>query len=378
MSTPSVLLIPDLLKAGKLYSQIPNSGAVDFDVTRATTAFRTNASGILESVASGVPRLDYPIGGGCPSLLVEPAATNLALRSQEINNPAFWALTNATITANNDVAPDGTMTADTLTATANAGQVQGATVGVSGTTYIASFFIKRRTGTGVVNIRSVENVNTPITVTNSWTRVSLAATSTTTTIRIGIMLATLGDAVDLWGAQLETGSVATSYIPTVAATATRNADVISKTGVSGFIGQAEGTIYAEVDYSNNSSIRHLIALSDNTSSNRIRLRITGPTTLQIERTLAGVNAALAVTIPSSGVVKIAIGYSSAANGFVAYVNGSQAGVIAAATATFTNELTKINIGSNSDNAGQLNDRIRTAAIYPTRLTNSQLQSLTTL
>ena len=86
---------------------------------------------------------------------------------------------------------------------------------------------------------------------------------------------------------------------------------------------------------------------------------------------------MAITIPSSGIVKIALGYSSAASGFIAYVNGSQQGIIAAATATFTNELIKINLGSNSDNAGQLNDRIRAVALYNTRLTDDELDTLTT-
>ena len=51
----------------------------------------------------------------------------------------------------------------------------------------------------------------------------------------------------VWGAQLEAGSVATSYIPTVASTVTRNADVISLSSVSGLIGQSEGTIYVEAE-----------------------------------------------------------------------------------------------------------------------------------
>ena len=96
----------------------------------------------------------------------------------------------------------------------------------------------------------------------------------------------------------------------------------------------------------------------------------------MERSLAGSNATMAITIPSSGIVKIALGYSSAASGFIAYVNGSQQGIIAAATPTFTNELSRVNLGSNSDNAGQFNDRIRAAALYNTRLTDTQLALLT--
>ena len=75
MATPSLYIAPDMLKAGKLYSQLPPSGAGDFTVVRNTTATRVNASGLISSVAANVPRIDYT-GGGCGSLLVEPAATN--------------------------------------------------------------------------------------------------------------------------------------------------------------------------------------------------------------------------------------------------------------------------------------------------------------
>ena len=88
MSTPSLLNIPYLYKAGTLYSQIPESGAGDFTVSRTTTvanrSTRINKDGLIELVNDNVPRLDYPLGGavnGCPALLVEPSAQNLLQRS---------------------------------------------------------------------------------------------------------------------------------------------------------------------------------------------------------------------------------------------------------------------------------------------------------
>jgi hypothetical protein len=375
MATPSILIVPDRYKSGVLYSQLPENGAVDFGVTRATPAFRTNASGVSESVASGVPRLDYPAAGGCPSLLVEPAATNLSLRSEEFTASGFWSLTNAIVSGNTAVAPDGTMTADTLTATAIGGQIQGTIVGVSGTTYIASFFIKRRTGTGVVNIRSVENVNTPITVTNNWTRVSLAATATSTNVRIGIHLATSGDAVDIWGAQLETGSVATSYIPTTTAAVTRNADVISKTGVSGFIGQTEGTLYAEVDLRSIAGVRTIMALSDGTgtTSNRIAVNLSTNQVSIACNFASGSTVLLNSALTLSGLNKIAVAYTGTTIDLI--INGGSP--ISTTTGGFGN-YSKIHLGINQGDASQLNDRIRAAAIYTTRLSNTDLAALTSL
>ena len=78
LDNASLVTIPSGYKSGVVYSQVPTSGAGDLDFTRASTATRINSSSLIESAASGVPRLDYPIGGGCPSLLLEPQRTNIS------------------------------------------------------------------------------------------------------------------------------------------------------------------------------------------------------------------------------------------------------------------------------------------------------------
>ncbi len=429
MATPSMLIVPDRYKSGVLYSQLPESGAVDFDVTRATTAYRTNASGILESVASGVPRLDYPAAGGCPSLLVEPAATNLALRSQEFDN-AYWTDSGATITANTAVAPDGTTSMDriTETATSNPHQVISTSITIfGGVARTFSVFVKKG------NVRYIQLANVAfgdssasaifdldtkavtasrassgagptfgfVSATvqdygNGILRLVLVNTSSfdAPTYRIGHsnqatfagatlvdgMVSYAGDAssfTDIWGAQLETGSVATSYIPTVAATATRNADVISKTGVSGFIGQTAGTIYAEVQVSEFTADRRIVAISDGTSDNSIVLQKGANSTLRgIVTTASGSVADIATASgQTAGVYKIALAY--AANDFVLYVNGTQigtdtSGAVPACTDVYLGKI------ETSASTNMLNDRIRAAAIYATRLSNTELASLTSL
>jgi hypothetical protein len=419
MATPSIVLVPDRYKAAKLYSQIPDSGAVDFDVTRATTAYRTNASGILESVASGVPRLDYPAAGGCPSLLVEPAATNLVLRSEEFNN-ASWTKANLAVSGNLTTAPDGTLTADRIiddTAASTTHRVYSNVYSVvSGTTYSASCFVKAGTSNRVeISIRSnIEGIigivptvfdlaaGTIISGSgriedygNGWYRCTNTGTSTFTgsssvfiylynSANQALYTGTASNTLFLWGAQLETGSVATSYIPTVAATATRNADVISKTGVSGFIGQTEGTIYAEVDLrQNKTSFSNLIGIRDSAVSNQdIRLfqrgldggALANRIALQI-RIANVVVASIESSAISAGLHKIAYAYQ--AGNFALYIDGVQIGTSSDATALSWN-LNDIFIGASQAGTTPLNDRIRAAAIYTTRLSNSELAALTSL
>lgn len=403
MATPSLVIVPDRYKAGKLYSQIPVDGTGDFTVTRSTTATRVNASGLIESVASGVPRLDYT-GGGCPSLLVEPAATNLLLRSEEFDD-ASWQKVNSTVTANAGIAPDGTATADALfpnvlldqhrldqtptsTATSQVFSVYAKANGYS--------FIGMRIGgsaamfnlsNGATSLVSAGIVASSAFVGNGWYRCVIVKAAGVANEAVRINLSTgvaptenfLGDvtkSVLLWGAQLETGSVATSYIPTVAATQTRNADVISLSGASALIGQTQGTLYAEIETRITPGvIRTIFGISDGTATNRISLRKTTTDTIQGIALNPTTQASISTTTPASGIVKVAFAYANA--NFALFVNGVLVGSQLSGVVPLN--FSQIDIGKieGTGTTNQLNDRIRAAAIYTSRLSNAELAQLTT-
>jgi hypothetical protein len=185
-----------------------------------------------------------------------------------------------------------------------------------------------------------------------------------------------GDILYGWGAQLETGSVATSYIPTTTAAVTRNADVINLSGaVSGCIGQTEGTIYAEVVLSRINA-NYIISLG--TLNDRIMINFDSSTSVYALIRVGGVNADYTATIPAipatGGVYKIALAYKAndycfAVNG-VAYPSTASRGIPATMSAVY--------LGASVFSTAQLNDRIRAAALYTTRLTNAELAALTTL
>jgi len=319
LDTASLILTPNGYKATNLYSVKPTDASGDMVVSRATTATRVNSSGLIESVAINVPRLDYT-GGGCPSILVEPQRTNL-------------------------VFPSATLTTQTRTVTAVANTLS---FYGTGTIVLAGAHIATLTGTGANN------------------RVSLTFTPTA-----GSLILTVTGTVT--NAQLEAGSNATSYIPTVTGTVSRNADVISKTGVSSLIGQTEGTIFVEANLTANTNERRIITVSNGTETQRIMFW-TLATTLYANFNGVGVSLG---SFPI-GTAKIALGYTIAGGSttYSIYVNNNT--LITNTAAAAPNPLSAINLGSSSTGILILNDRIESATLFPTRLTDPQLATLTAI
>ncbi len=386
-AAPSLLIVPYRSKTGRLYSQIPvpvapaTTGAGDFTVTRNTTARRFNSAGLLESVASGIPRLDYYTSGGtagCPALLVEPSAVNLVLHSRDLTN-AVWSGTNVT-RAKNSVGADGVVSGATrLTATAASGTVLQA-ISHASESRVFSAYVRRVTGTGAIQMTTNNGTTwTTVTISSLYTQVACAA-QTVASGTVGFRMAVSGDVIEVDFTQGEVGPVATSPIVNTAASGSRSADVISVSGaVSGSIGQTEGTIYAEVD---------VRTFASSGARRIVNLRVDGSNVLSLEINAAGNGfdfVAAATSSPgatasasgiTTGVYKIAVGYNSAASGTVLYVNGVLRDT---KTIPIPNLSAAVfGLGVRGDGAFQLNDRIRAVALYTTRLTNDELATLTTL
>jgi len=375
MPTPSLLIVPARFKTGKLYSQIPTSGAGDFTVTRNTTATRLNSAGLLESVASGIPRLDYYTSGGvtgCPALLVEPAATNLALHSRDLTN-AVWSGTNVTA-AKNAVGADGVASgATTLTATAASGTVLQALSHAS-QSRVFSAYVRRVTGTGAIQMTTNGGTNwTTVTISSLYTQVACAA-QTVASGTVGFRMAVSGDVIEVDFTQGEVGPVATSPIPTTAGTGSRSADVISVSGaVSGSIGQTEGTFYVEFQASPSGASTNWLNISDGTTNNWLFI---GKSENKCRGYLKANNNVIltdtSFTLTGS-FLKAALAYKSGDYAF--YINGN---IIASGTTafTFSAALRSIHTGLSTPSASDEISRYRAVTLYTTRLTNPELAALT--
>jgi hypothetical protein len=339
-----------------------------------------------------IPRLDYS-NGSCPSLLVEPQSTNLALYSEQFDNTAYWSPYNATLTGNTMVAPDGTTTADTIISNASTGGDVYRLITLNGTYTLSAYFKSGTTANagigysnGVLATYNLTNQTFVVTgsgtakienANNGWYRCSLTTTITAGTLIAYSASGTTGQTINIWGAQLEAGSYPTSYIPTTSAAVTRNADVISKTGISSLIGQTEGTVFVEVDISNTGITRIPIVISSanpSTSTSEAYFYINGAGNLVFEFYTAGIaQCSISAGAIQVGVQKLAFVYKN--NDFAFYRNGTQVGVDT--SGTVASGLDRLYLGCFTNNGLQLNDRINSAVIFPTRLTNAELASLTT-
>ncbi len=191
------------------------------------TRYPVASSDYILTTAAAVYSLPYEwsSSGTALGVLIEEARTNLCLRSNDFTN-ASWTKSNMT-TALTATGPDGVAnSASTLTATAgNATALQAITS--ASATRITSMFVKRRTGTGNIDITQNNGTNwTTVTVTSEWTRVSLAS-ATLTDPTVGIRIVTSGDAVDVAYFQHEVGAFVTSPIVTGSGSVTRAVDNIT-------------------------------------------------------------------------------------------------------------------------------------------------------
>lgn len=375
--------------------------------TRGSAATRINPSGLIELVSNDTPRFDYdPVTLAPRGLLIEEARTNLLTYSDDWSNAA-WTKQQVTISANATLSPDGTANADKIAednTTAFHRAFQTINKAASAITYVYTVYVKaaERTTASVfiqdsgvfaqtdINLvtGALSNIVGTVSATNAgngWWRVSVSGTSGTTTTALcmvasnngGSFAGTTGSGIFVWGAQAEAASFATSYIPTVASTVTRNADVATMTGTnfSSWYNQSEGTMVADYDQilSTSAQVKALFIASDGTSNNRVYGYVSGsggPTLLVTDAGVAQANPNNAA-IASGPAVKSAFAYKL--NDFAVVTAGGAAATDASGTVPLTTN--RLDIGCFGAGS-QANGHIRTIAYYNKRLSDTQLQALT--
>ena len=355
-----------------------------------------NAPLTLFNHPAGIPRIEYDADGNRLGLLIEESRTNLITYSEDFSNAAWgpWA-SGATIVDNALTGPDGTLSMSSITpATSSSGIIEFFPVS-SGADYTLSVFAKVTSGEetnvtlllyqGVVLVVVVFEFVDGVPSLSSGSgsiedfgngiyRLSMTITTASASNHAMGILST--KPYYAFGAQVEAGAFPTSYIPTSGATATRAADVAS-IPVSAFgYNQSEGTVVVEASTASTTQTNHTdLRIKDGSSlplvssGSRVGGSSEGTYSLYSPSTTILVNVSSVVTEGST--YKSA--YRLADNDVAISVNGST--VATDTSVSFTSLIAEaVEIG---DGYGYLNGHIKSIKYYPRRLTNAQLQELTT-
>jgi hypothetical protein len=394
--------------------------------TRASTATFVGSNGLIQSAAVNAARFDHdPVTLACKGLLIEESRTNASLYSGALSVGTGWSanVIPSTTSIVDGLGPDGNNAYEVAETVVVSGHVlfntggtgtTSATSVVSGTTYTGSIFIKKVAGSvdwiqlscSSIGFGSGQYANFNIsngTIGNSvasspkiqdagngWYRcvISVVATATTavtsnifvaftnntdTTSRFPSYTGSTSNKVLAAMCQFEAGSFPTSYIPTVASSVVRSADVCSITGsdFTGMYNQSEGTMLVNAFTPANGD-RTIFAADDNTANEMIRLRTEG-TNPFFKVSDGGVEL---VAIDSGTVVantnfKLAGAYKL--NDFASSING---GAAVTDTSGTIPTVDRIRIGTGQS-GNTMCGCIASARYFKKRLTDAKLVTITT-
>lgn len=357
------------------------------------------------------PRLSYDITNGVvedkPHLLLEPSSTNLVTFSEDFSQ-SYWVKSGASVTSG-FVSPDGTNNAYKLVEdSANSRHFINSTeFSTPDTVYSSSVFVKPngrnkialRENAQTGNYASFNLSNGTLIATNGvsasielmfngWYRINYQITSGATII-LGFELLsdsyTSGDpysnpyqgdglsGIYIFGAQVESQSYATSYIPTAGTTITRAAETCNNSKPS--VNSTEGVLYCEIKALANDLTYRAIYINDNDATRYIGLRFSNNSNQLQAICYDGANLGFVSTTLSdiTNTHKIALQYQS--SGISLYVNGGLVGSDATFTGIAANQLDEVLFDSNSGTQG-FYGKCKGLAVYNEALSESQLMQLT--
>ena len=354
---------------------------------------------IKEVTRDNVPRIDYT-GGGCPHILVEPQRTNLLPYSEDFSQ-TDWQKIKSSV-ASGFSSPDGGSNAYRWQEDTNSGvHSLKELYSFNSVDYSQSIFIKPNgrsnvslwvdgaskgtkfdlsSGTIYSETSSVGKITA---MNDGWFKISttVLGTSGTAFNLYGFdnswNISYTGDGTSgfyVYGAQLEEGSYATSYIPTSGSTVTRNQDIFTRDGIGSLINSTEGVLFVEMAALANDGVFRIISLSDggttnrvsliyNTSSNSIRVMVVSTST--VFDTSNSVTSTLDFH-------KIAIKWKL--NDFAVWIDGVE-------VATDTSGATPIGLDRIVFDVGDGSlfpffGKVKQLQVYDTALTDTQLAALT--
>jgi len=418
MKKPILGLIPSAYQGGviygKVYSILPVNGDGDFLFLRNSNATRVKENGLIENVDNNVPRLDW-LNSNCPSLLLEPQRTNLALYSENFEG-TNWSAGNTVITQNDSIAPSGEQTAIKLQRTSTSASYRTHFIykSASAITYTTSVFVKQgednyfamrsqgsypsrvdirfRFDTGLIYYAQATSGFTLIdynveNYSNGWYRIYFTYTSdTNTTLSLTFSPRETDGNIDssdtsstsfayVWGFQTEVGNYLTSYIKTEGSAITRFNDQCLNGGNGNLFDITEGTFFVDVT-PYKGGVYHYISLNSGNNQNRIIFIFNNTNTSYTARVVSSGSTQLNDTRTITFETRNKIAISLKQNDVKIFLNGIE-------VASFTNfimpnDLDRLSFAIYASTDNFFQGKVHDTRVYDRVLTEAELIELTTL
>jgi hypothetical protein len=357
----SIVLTPTAYSDSSLNTVIPTDGNGEFDFTRGSSATRVNEQGLVESIASGLSRIDYTSGFG--SLLLEPQSTNLITYSEDFSQ---WGVVNgAVVTDNFTTSPDGTQNAAKIVYDGtSSGRIELST-GASGTN-TQSIYLKTASGTQAVSIGASSTDLTEVTVTSEWQRFTHTGSGSYPRV-----LCNDAATIYVWGAQLE-ADYATSYIPTNGSTVTRSADVANNSGNADLINSTEGVLYFEGSALDTTNDFEFGLYGDSITEQCRMVFQNGIVRAQLYN--GAYQTLMSYTFDLTNNSKIAFKFKE--NDFALWINGTEVVTDNLGTTFSVDTLEKLNLANVGGTVKRMTANVKCVAVFKEALTDVELQQLT--
>jgi hypothetical protein len=384
-----------------------NFKSVPFTHSRASVGTTTDRNGVVETILGDTPRIDFQ-DNEKGALLLEPQRTNLILYSEEFSG-SNWVTLNTLINSDTVISPNGTMTANTLQRTSTSASYRSHNISKSASaiTYTTSAFIKKGSddyfsmrAQGSYPSRAdfrfrfdteeiyytqafsnftildygVENYS------NGWYRFHFTYTSDThTNLSITFSPRSTDGNIDntdtsdnsfayVWGAQTEVANYVSSYIKTEASAVTRLKDECSDGGDADLFNLTEGTLFVDIiPFVGN----YTIGLSNGTDSQKIVLIFYDYGQI---RTFSSGGVSDFNSISFNQRSKIAVSFKN--NEYKTYINGALASTDT--SATVPTGMDRLNFSNRTNTSNYVQGEIQETLVFSEALSDSELQTLTTL
>ena len=364
-----------------------NYKPLPFNFERGSSATVINKDGLIETVGSGQPRIDYK-DDSKGALLLEPSRSNLITDSQTFTGTLSEV--NRQSNSADIVDPFGTNTAFKFTVlTSGADANTRITNSISITEFSISIYVNGLAGQKFELFLARDSYSqifsTKEVLSGGWQRIELNGTFSTssTTVVIGLEFgftsddSVAGQEYYLTGLQLEQGSYPTSYIPTNGSSVTRNAETCNGAGNADTFNDSEGVLMAEISALVDDGTYRYISISDGTANNRILIRYVAgvSNTVGLLAIVGGVEQA---TLPYevNSILdnnKVLIKYKQ--NDYSLWVNGFEVDTDTNGIVPSENTLDRLNFANSDGSTFPFYGKTKQIQYYNSALTDSELEKI---